>query len=262
MKVANVPEDLYKPVYFRAKETQRPDGIIEDALAVEVIEQMSPNCSIINDWTIQFGIAIHTLIVDNVVKQFLQQYPDAIIITLGGGLATRPLLLDNGQADWFCVDAPYVESFWNQLIGESKRNYFISSVVTDLTWIDQIAGAERAVLFIAEGVFLYLTEPEVKRVILVLQQRFPNSEIVMEVIGKFILNSTQVFRSQAIPNGPFRWGIDACREIESWSSGIMLINEYFCYDYYKERQGIMKFLPYLVGGKQRLLKVAHLRLSQ
>lgn len=148
------------------------------------------------------------------------------------------------------------------MVGESQRNHFISSVVTDLTWTNQIAEAERAVLFIAEGVFLYLTELEVKQLILAIQQRFPNSEIVMEVIGKFILNSTQIFRSKAIPGGQFQWGMDDCEEMESWSSGITLIKEYFCYDYYKERQGIMKFLPYLVGGKRRLLKVAHLRFSQ
>lgn len=117
-------------------------------------------------------------------------------------------------------------------------------------------------MFVAEGVFLYLTESEVKRVILSLQQRFSDSEIVMEVIGKFILNSTQFFRSKAIPGGRFQWGINDCSEIETWNLGITLIKEYFCHDYYKERQGIMNFLPYLVGGKQKLLKVAHLRLSQ
>ncbi len=262
MKVANVPEDLFKPVYFRAKETQRLDGIIKDPLAVEVVERMSPNCSIVDDWTIQFGIAIHTLIVDNVVEQFLQQYPNAVVIILGGGLATRPLLMDNSQAEWFCVDAPYIEPFWNQLIGESQRNHFISAAVANLDWMNQIPEAGRAVLFVAEGVFLYLTESEVKRVTLSLQQRFLDSEIVMEVIGKFILNSTQIFRSKAVPGGRFQWGTNDCSEIETWSSGITLIKEYFCYDYYKERQGIMKFLPYLVGGKQKLLKVAHLHLSQ
>lgn len=201
MKVENVPEDLFKPVYFRAKETQRLDSIIQDPLAVEVVERMSPNCSVIDDWTIQFGIAIHTLIVDNVVKQFLQQRPDAVVVILGGGLATRPLLMDNNQAEWFCVDAPYVEPFWNLLIGESQRNHFISSVVTDLGWTNQIIETGRAVLFVAEGIFLYLTETEVKQIILSLKRRFPDSEIVMEVIGKFILNSTQIFRSKAVPGG-------------------------------------------------------------
>ncbi|QSJ18447.1 class I SAM-dependent methyltransferase [Nostoc sp. UHCC 0702] len=261
MKVANVPEDLFKPVYFRAKETQRADGIIKDALAVTLVEMMSPNCPNVDDWTIQFGIAIHTLLVDKVVKQFLRQHSDAVIITLGGGLATRPFLLDNGQAEWFCIDAPDVEVFWNQLIGESERNHFIPSAVTDLTWMNQIVSAGRAVLFIAEGVFLYLTESEVKQVILSLQQRFPNSEIVMEVIGKFILRSSQIFRSKAIPGGRFQWAIDDCSTMLAWDSRITLIKEYFCYDYYKERQGVMKFLPFLVGGKQKLLKVAHFRLS-
>lgn len=90
MKVANIPEDLFKPVYFRAKETQRLDGIIKDLLAVEIVERMSPNYSIVNDWTIQFGIAIHTLIVDDVVKQFLRQHPDAVVVILGADLLPDP----------------------------------------------------------------------------------------------------------------------------------------------------------------------------
>ena len=36
MKVANVPEDLFKPVYFRTKEAQRLDQIIKDVLVIEV----------------------------------------------------------------------------------------------------------------------------------------------------------------------------------------------------------------------------------
>lgn len=262
MQVTNVPEILFKPVYFRAKETQRVDRIIQDRFAVEILKKILPNLSGIDDWTVQFGIVIHTQIVDSVVKQFLQQHPDAVIITLGGGLATRPLLLDNGQAQWFCVDDPAVETYWNQLIGPSERNHFVASIVTDLTWIDRITKSERATLFVAEGVFLYLTEYEVKQVVLSLQETFPNSEIVMEVIGKFILYSTQFFRSKAIPGGRFRWGIDDCRKIESWNSGLKMLEEYFCSDYYPERQGYMNFLPYLVGGKRRMLKVAHLRLER
>jgi O-methyltransferase involved in polyketide biosynthesis len=261
MQVANVPEILFKPIYFRARETLRNDGIIQDPIAVDILKKISPNLSGMDDWTIQFGIVIHTKIVDNVVKQFLQQHPDAVIITLGGGLATRPLLLDNGRAQWFCVDDPAVETYWNQLIGTSDRNQFVSAVVTDLTWIDRIPKSEKSTLFIAEGVFLYLTEDEVKQVVLLLQEKFPGSEIVIEVIGKFILYSTQFFRSKAIPGGRFRWSVDDCHELESWNSGINLLEEYFCSDYYPERQGYMNFLPYLVGGKRRMLKVAHLRLE-
>ena len=261
MKITNVPEYLFKPVYFRAMETRRNDGIIKDELAVKLLDRMTPDCPIVDDWTIQFGIAIHTLLVDNVVKQFLQQRPTGVIITLEGGLCMRSLLLDNGQAQWFCVDAPYVKPFWNKLIGKSARNHFIPSLVTDLAYLNQFTDQNQEILFIAEGVFLYLKEAEVKQVILTIQQRFAASEIVMEVIGKFILNSTQLFRSKAIPGGRFQWGINDCKKMESWNQGITLINEYFCYDYYKKRQGLMNILPFIAGGKNRLLKVAHFRLS-
>ncbi len=154
MKIT-VPENIFKPVYFRAKETSLPDGIIKDEVAVKLLEQMNPDCPIADDWAVQFGITIHTLLVDNVVKQFLQEHPDAVIITLEGGICTRPLILDNGQAEWFCIDNPDVEQYWNQLIGDSTRNHFISCRLTNFTWFDRITEGDRAVIFIAEGVFLY-----------------------------------------------------------------------------------------------------------
>jgi O-methyltransferase involved in polyketide biosynthesis len=64
MKIRNIPEELFKSVYFRAEETKRPDAIIKDELAVRLIEKIASNFSKLDDWTIQIGIAIHTLLVD------------------------------------------------------------------------------------------------------------------------------------------------------------------------------------------------------
>lgn len=66
-------------------------------------------------------------------------------------------------------------------------------------------------LFVAEGVFLYLKEAEVKQIIIFIQQKFLNSEIVMQLIGKFILTSTKIFCSEAIPDSRFQWEINDCK---------------------------------------------------
>ena len=52
------------------------------------------------------------------------------------------------------------------------------------------------------------------------------------------------------------------QKMEYWHPGITLIKEYFCYDYYKKRQDWMNLIPFIVGVKKQLFKVAHLQLSQ
>jgi len=82
--------------------------------------------------------------------------------------------------------------------------HFCPSFVTDFTWANQIAEEERDVLFVAEGVFPYLKEAEVKQIIIFIQQKFLNSEIVMQLIGKFILTSKKdILSSEATSR--FQW---------------------------------------------------------
>jgi O-methyltransferase involved in polyketide biosynthesis len=258
-RLSGVPETLLVTLYHRALETQRPDAIIRDRPAVEIVRQIDYDFKRFDDWKLQWGIAVRTELFDKVVQKFLSEHPNGLIVTLGAGLCTRALRLDNQQAQWISIDLPPVEPYWVNLIGESERNHFITRSVTDFTWIDLVLKAkqDREVLFIIEGLFMYLSEAEVKSVMLNIQQKFSTAQLVVEVAGKFVVNNTRLHRPVAITGAKFNWGINDCREMTTWGTGIELLNQWYFMDYYYRRQTWLVLIPYLLGGKGQFNKVAH-----
>ena len=266
MTLTDVSETLLMTLYFRNLETQRQDAIISDEKAIDIVKGIEYNFSKFDeDWKSQVAVAVRTEIIDSAVQKFLDKTPKAIIVNLGAGLCTRFFRLDNGQAQWFEVDLEQVKSSWDKLIGEAERHHFIACSVTDFSWMDVISNAlqdsDSQMLFIAEGLFMYLPEDEVKKVILEIKNRFPGSEIVIEVIGKYLAKNTQLHRSVAQTDAKFKWGANDCKELETWEPGIQLINQWYFSDRHRDRQGwLLKLLGYIPSVRQQA-KVGHLKLS-
>jgi O-methyltransferase involved in polyketide biosynthesis len=216
-RLSGVPETLLMTLYHRALETQRADGIICDRPAVEIVKQIDYDFTRFDDWKIQWGVAVRTELFDNVVQSFLTEHPNGLIVTLGAGLCTRALRLDNQQAQWISIDLPPVQPYWDNLIGDSERNHFITRSAIDFTWIDLVLKAkqDRELLVVVEGLFMYLSEVDVKRIVLNIQQNFPTAQLVVEVSGKFVVNNTWLHRPVAITGAKFNWGINDCREMET-----------------------------------------------
>ncbi len=118
---------------------------------------------------------------------------------------------------------------------------------------------ERPCLFLAEGVFAYLGEVEVRRLVLRLQERYPGAELVFDTMTPSMawLNSL---------HPPIRklhtrlWGIKRSRGPESWSPGICLLDEWFYFDRQEPRLGrvrLMRFIPLL----NRANSIVHYRLD-
>jgi O-methyltransferase involved in polyketide biosynthesis len=263
-RLNGVPETLLMTLYHRALETQRPDGIIRDRPAVEIVKQIDYDFTRFDDWKIPWGIAVRTELFDKVVQKFLTEHPDGLIVTLGAGLCTRALRLDNQQAQWISIDLPPVQPYWEDLIGDTDRNHFITCSATDFTWIDRVLETKqnREILFVVEGLFMYLSESEVKNIMLNIQQSFPTGQLVVEVAGKFTVNNTALHRPIAITGAKFNWGINDCREMETWGNGIKLLNQWYFMDYYYKRQAWLVLIPYLLGGKGQFGKVAHFQFER
>ena len=263
-RLTGVPETMLLTLYHRALETRRPDRLFEDEFAVAFVERIDHDFSKFDDWRMQWAIPVRTCLIDSAVRSFLNRHPDCVVVTLGSGLCTRALRLDNGWARWFSIDLESVRPFWEALIGESERGHFITCSVMDFSWMDQIAkkAGDRAVLFVAEGLFQYLNEKSVKDVVVTARKRFPGSELIAEVLGEFTVTNTRLNPTVTTTGSVFRWGLNNCQEMEAWADGIELVDQFYLMDYHHERQGYMRRLPDLLGGKGQFGKVACLRLGK
>jgi len=185
VQLGGVAETLLIPLYFRAKESQRPDALIKDEQAVALVEQIHYDFSRIklrkHD---EVAIILRLREFDRFARDFLSRCPDAAVVHIGCGLDTRFQRVDNGRVEWYDLDLPEVIDLRRQLIGgEGKRYHLLAGSVFDRAWLDTISTHRlRPLLFMAEAVFMYFEEAQVKRLVLTLRTHFPGAELVCDAV--------------------------------------------------------------------------------
>ena len=243
-----VSETLLIPLYARFLETQRSDGIFKDEKAVEAVSKLNIDFNKFRDdfSVVQIGCAVRTEILDQAVQSFLSRHPEAAVINLGAGLCTRFFRLDNGRTTWFEVDFPDVKSSWSRAFQETERHQYIASSVLDFAWMEQLDSCSHLPkLFIAEGLLMYFSEQQVRKLLTELTLRFPQSEMLLEAMSPHLAKNSN--RNQAVSktDATFRWGLSTGRHLSKWISKIHFIEEWYYLDRHPARWGNARFFRYI-----------------
>lgn len=116
---------------------------------------------------------------DRHVRAFLARNPDGVIVHIGCGLDTPYERIGDDQVEWFDLDVPEVMELRKKLISTSAPHYHaIAASVFDTHWLVEVeCSMPRPFLFIAEGVFPYFEEAQVKELFLRLSEHFPGSAL-------------------------------------------------------------------------------------
>ncbi len=261
-ELRGVSETLIIPLYARAFESARSGGIIRDPKSEEIARLLDYDISKFGwFWAAQTGVAIRTEIIDRGARAFLAEHPRAVVVNLGAGLCTRFFRVDNGHVRWFELDVPEVKVIWEQCIGESERHRFLTGSVMDFSWMDIVrAEAAEGCLLIAEGLLIYFEEPEICRLLREIEQRLPAAEMYVEAISPFLARTSGIHPLLSKTSARFRWGIRSLKELERWSRRIRLLGEWYLFDYYPERWGILRWLRF-VPPMRRQMKIGHLQIG-
>jgi O-methyltransferase involved in polyketide biosynthesis len=232
-----VSETLLIPLYYRALETQHPDAMIKDEKAVELIKRLSSDepFRYDSDWLKQTPMSeankvlriMLTREMDRYARDFLGRHPDATVIHIGCGLDSRFDRVDDGQVEWYDLDVPDVIELRRKLIGdEGGRYHLLGCSVLEDAWLETVmAHRGRPFLFLAEGVFMYFEEAQVKSLVLRLRDYFPDAELVFDAWRPF-----EVWLGNLVLGGLLRWGFWHGQELEGWGDGIRLIDEWGYFD--------------------------------
>ena len=146
----------------------------------------------------------------------------------------------------FDLDLPEMIAFKKQFYQETDRYHLIGASVFEHAWMDQVASlGKRPVLFMAEGVFMYLDGVKVRELILELQSRFPGSELVCEVVTAFFTRkpwdrmvAMKLNQQLGVGNeAAFTFGIRNKRELETWHPGIEFLDDWSYFDTRHPRLG-------------------------
>jgi len=174
---------------------------------------------------------------DRYVRDFLSCHPEAVMVHIGCGLDTRFERVgcnqpDNGQVVWYDLDLPEIIELRRRFISDEKERYHLlgCSVFED-TWLEAVSvHRQRPFLFLAEGVFAYFEEAQVKSLVLTLLNRFPGSETVSDVFSPFGVWECNLAISRSKLSARAHWGIWHGQEIEGWGAGIRLLDEWGVFD--------------------------------
>ena len=259
--LSGVSETLLIPLCYRAIETQRPDALIKDEKAVELVKQLRSDGPIRydSDWIKQTPMAeaykvmriMLTREMDRYARDFLSRHPQAVVVHIGCGFDSRFDRVDNGRVEWYDLDLPEVIDLRRKFIGgEGGRYHLLGCSVLEDAWLPHLRQASgmaprqqeaawlepveahrpRPFLFLAEGVFMYFTEAQVKSLVLMLREHFPGAELVFDGWRPF-----EIWIGNFVLGGLLRWGFWRSQEIEGWGDGIHLLEEWGYFDYPEPR---------------------------
>ena len=259
-----VAETLLIPLYTRALESQRPDALLKDEKAVELVKRINYDFSRIRlHGHDEVGVILRVREFDRRARDFLARHPQAAVVHIGCGLDTRFERVDNGQVEWYDLDLPEVIEMRHKLIsGEGGRYHLLAGSVFDDAWIAAVkAHQPRPFLFLAEGVLPYFEEAQVKSLVLRLRDHFPGAELVCDAHTPFVIRADNLQLAFKKISARLHWGLKHGVDLESWGAGIRMLDEWFYFDDYEPRMGASRWMRYFpLFGKST--GIFHYRLGQ
>lgn len=183
--LSNISETLLITLYARAKETKRADALIQDPIAVNLIEHLDYDCSVFDKHNTMTTVAVRSSYFDHVTTAFINENPEPVIISLGSGLDTRNhrLICQGNEAYQFIdVDFQDVIALRQKLLPETHNGKSIASSALDQKWMqdlsDSVSGKQ--ILIIAEGLFMYLTHSQIRHLVKDLQANFRGAKLLFD----------------------------------------------------------------------------------
>jgi methyltransferase (TIGR00027 family) len=259
-ELAAVSQTLVISLYARALESELDEGILSDPQAVELLRRLAPDVSRFKSMRItQVTTAMRTEIIDEATAAFIERVAEPVVVELGAGLSTRAFRLANERVQWIAVDLPGVEQLWHELIGTSDKRRFICGSVLERGWEQALATiARERVLFIAEGLLMYLKPAEVRALIGGLAARFRGSELLFDALGPIMASSSRLHPAVSKTGAAFSWGVRDVCTLERWHPAISLVAEWRYMDRHHERWGWLRALRYVPLATHEM-KAAQLR---
>jgi len=246
--LSGVAETLLIPLYNRAMESQHPDAIMKDEKAVAIVTQMSYDFDQVKKIRMAEANKVARIMLtremDRYTRDFLNRHPESVVVHIGCGLDSRFERVDNGRVEWYDLDLPDVIGLRRKFIGdEGERHHLLGYSVFEDVWLDVVKEHfQRPFLFLAENVFVYFTEMQVKSLVLRLRDQFPGAELVFDGWTPIFVRLGNLQLSSSKFAGFLHWGFWRSKALENWGEGIHLLSQWGFFDQPEPRMDPYRWL--------------------
>jgi O-methyltransferase involved in polyketide biosynthesis len=266
IELGNIQRTLLLPLWGRAVETQKKEPLLVDKTAVEIVEKIDCDFSVMSkdlSAISLFGWIRRSLLIDETIKQFIEKHPEATIVNIGCGLDTTFERIDNGTIRWYDLDMPDTIALRRKFIQESERRQYIASSFLDYDWLKRLI-IEDNILFVTAGVFYYFEEFQIKNFLHRIADLFPGSEIVFDAtspIGAKMANKMVIKNSGLDEKSFLKWGVKNSKIIEAWDNRIIVLNEVSLFKHARKGRDLKTKIGILISDIFKIQYMIHLKIK-
>jgi O-methyltransferase involved in polyketide biosynthesis len=176
----------------RATEARRPDAIIDDPMAIELVDAIDFDFAKFG-YSRRQDMALRALAFDGATRAYLVDHPAATVVALAEGLQTSIYRIAAGGAGspgeagdvgdrfrWLTVDLPPIVELRTKLLPVSDRQAVCAQSALDYGWMDQVDDSD-GVFITAEGLLMYLQPTEAMGLITECARRFPGGRMMFDL---------------------------------------------------------------------------------
>jgi len=133
---------------------------------------------------------VRAKLIDDQLKKILSGDQSTQVVVLGAGFDTKAFRLGGGT--WIEIDDPAIIKIKNQELPVSSCTNPLARMAVDFSR-DELALAlqeictEKKTVFIIEGVFMYLDESEIKNTLGLLKARFPEHDLLVDLMNEHFI---------------------------------------------------------------------------
>lgn len=229
VELGAVQETLMIPLLGRARETQKPKGLLRDPRALELVESLDYDFSKFEGGPSLFGSCFRTVAFDARVQRFMDAHPEGSIIELGVGLNTRYERLDDGKHRWLELDLPDTLALRQQFFKDTPNRRMATCDLRNLDWLSELDGMPGPYCFVSEAVLIYLPEAMVKATLSGLAARMKGSTLITDLASSRMVNKQDSHDAMKKlgKDSYFQWCVDDPKSLEAWGYTYLESQDFF-----------------------------------
>ena len=230
LSLGDVQTTALIPLAIKANETQRKKARVKDDVAVQIIQHLEMDTAPFDKFLSHEGVIARTVMLDRMVRSYIEKRPNAVIVNLGAGFDNRFSRVDNGKISWFDIDLPDSIAARKKVFEERNRVKMIAGSVLEENWCgevkEELARKKESVLFLAEGLFMYFTLDEIKQILSILKVNFPRATLFAEMNNPMMVKNQKYHDTVKSTKAVFKSGTWSGQEIADLCSGVSLVEEH------------------------------------
>lgn len=221
-----VRETALLALYARALDNQSAHPILGDRWTEDIVTRLDFEFSQFRTASKErFGVSVRTRQMDEWTRDFIVQHPDAVVVDLGSGLDSRVFRVNPPDpSHWYDLDYPEVIKLRNRLYPLHERHETIAADVTDDSWLQRVP-RDKPVAVVADGVFMFLNEPQLRHLIGCIVAHFPTGQIAFNSTTALQVSMANRHPAVRRTGATLDWSLDDPHVFETFDPAISLAEE-------------------------------------